>query len=326
MMLMRKSNQGMAMLMALVMMAIASSLAVAIWYKNQLSFARIHNLQKTYQAKHYAQGMLLWASDILREDYAQDESSHDSNLDPWLRGVQGMAVEDAILSGTLVGLNDRFNVNNVIINGQQSPEHVEYLRRLLLLLELDVHIADKIIDWIDTDQVPQSNGAEDFVYLAKSPSYQTSGQYFKHIEELSLLDGLSLEDFDRLAPYISTLPVHNQATRMNVNTMRPVMFSALTPLITREMAVRLFQNGVAKYINIESFEDDPVIRYAVPRALKTKFRQLISTQTLHLQASSLVQMEGSEFVQYALLERKPTGDARILSRSLSPYLPKPLVN
>lgn len=323
---MKQTNSGMAMLMALVMIAIASSLAVTIWYNNQLSVARLHNLQQAYQAKHFAQGMLLWASDILEADYEQDENDHDSNLDPWLQGVQGMAVEGAVLSGTLVGLNDRFNINNVIINGQQSIDHVAYLRQLLLALELDIKLADKIIDWIDTDQVPQPNGAEDFVYLAKSPAYQTSGQYFKHIEELALLDGLSADDFNRLAPYVSALPVTNQATRMNVNTMAPVMFNALTDLITPEMSLRLYKNGSAQYQTMADFEQDSTIVYAVPEAIKSKIRTLLSTKTLHLQASSLVQMDGSEFVQYALLQRTPVGNARVISRSLSPYLPKPLVN
>lgn len=319
-------EKGMAMLMALVMMAIASSLAVAIWYNNQLSYARVHNLQKNYQAKHYAQGMLLWASDILREDYAQDENNHDSQLDPWLQGIQGMAVEDAILSGTLVGLNNRFNVNNVIVNGQVSEPHVNYLRRLLIELNLDVGLVDKIIDWIDADQIPRPNGAEDFIYLAKTPSYQTSSQYFKNIDEVALLDGLSRDDFLTLAPYISTLPVEATATKMNVNTMPAVMLKALDNLITPEMAVRLYQEGRANYLDLRSFYQDPTIIYAVPETVKNQFDPLISTQTIYLQASSLIQMEGSEFLHFALLKRNMAGDARVLNRSLSSYLPNPLIN
>lgn len=323
---MQRTQKGMALLMALVMMAIASTLAVAIWYNNQLSFARIHNLQKNYQAKHYSQGMLLWASDILREDYAQDETNHDSHLDPWLQGIQGMAVEDALLSGTLVGLNNRFNVNNVIVNGQVSVTHVEYFRRLLSELNLDVGIADKIIDWIDVDQIPQPNGAEDFVYLAKSPSYQTSGQYFKHIDEVALIDGLSREDYNLLAPYISALPVASIASRMNVNTLAPVMLKALDVLITPDMAVRLYQDGRANFTDVNTFFQDPTIIYAVPEEVKNKIRPLISTQTTYLQAASLIQMEGSELTHFALLKRNIAGDARVINRSLSTYLPEPLVN
>ncbi len=322
----RSRSQGMALLTALVMLAIASTLAVSIWYNSQLSVARINNLQKTYQAKHYSQGLLLWASDLLREDYSQDEKPHDSSADLWLQGIQGMVVEDAVISGSLVGLNDRFNVNNLVIEGAKSEDHVAYFRQLLVALELDINIADKIIDWIDADQVPEPNGAEDFAYLAKSPSYQTSGAYFKHVEELALLDRMDSESFQQLAPYVSTLPITNQPTKMNVNTIPPILLSALHPQITDDKALRLYQNGQANFTDLTAFYAHESIQYVLDTTIRSKMDQLISTQTLHLQASSLVQMESSQFVMYALLQRAPTGNAIALSRSLNPYLHKPLIN
>ncbi len=322
-----QDNQGMALLMALVMLAIASTLAVSIWYNSQLSVARINNLQQTYQAKHYSQGMLLWASDLLREDYAQDEYTHDSSLDAWQQVIQGMLVEDAILSGTLVGLSGRFNVNNVVINGVQNSDQLAYLRRLLMALELDVNIAAKIIDWIDTDQVPEPNGAEDFIYLAKSPAYQTSGGPFRHIEELALLDGMDAETHQILSQYLVALPpINDQPTRMNVNTMPPVMIKALSPLISNDMAVRLYQSGQADFLRLEDFFTHESIRYKLNDDVKQSIRPMLSVQTRHFQASALVQMEASSFVMYAMLNRRTDGSARVISRSLSPYMPNPLVN
>ncbi len=321
------NNQGMALLMALVMLAIASTLAVGIWYNSQLSVARINNLQKAYQAKHYSQGMMLWASDILREDYAQDENTHDSSLDAWLQGIQGMVVEDAILSGSLRGLSGRFNVNNLVINGVQSPEQLAYLQRLLLTLELDVNMAAKIIDWMDADQVPEPNGAEDFVYLAKTPGYQTPGGPIRHIEELAMLDGVDAQTFQLLAQYLTALPpINNQVTRMNVNTMSPAMFRALDPSITNDMAVRLYQNGQADFVRLADFFEHEAIKYKLSDEAKRTLEPLLSVQTSYLQASARVQMEDSSFVMYAMLNRLNDGSARVLNRSLSPYLPNPLVN
>jgi len=268
-----RSSQGMALLMALVMLAIASTLAAGIWYNAQLSISRINNLQKNYQAKHYNQGLLLWASDILREDYAQDEYTHDSTLDGWRQGIQGMVVEDAILSGQLTGLSGRFNVNNLVINGQQQEWHVGYFRRLLSALELDVAIADQLIDWIDADQIPQPNGAEDFVYLARSPGYQTAGRPMKHIGELALLDGVDAPTFELLSGYLIALPtLYNKPTPMNVNTMRPAALRALDLMITPDMAVRLFQNGQADFLRLEDFFNHPAIQYKIPPENKQTLR------------------------------------------------------
>lgn len=319
----RQHNRGIALLMAVVMLAIASTLAVGIWYNSQLSLVRITNLQKAYQAKHYSQGLLLWASDLLREDYAQDENTHDSSFDAWQQGIQGMVVEDAIISGSLKGLDGRFNVNNLIINGVKSDAHIVYLRQLLLILEMDVTLVDKMIDWIDADQVPEPNGAEDFAYLAKSPSYQTSGTFFQHIEELAYLDGLSREDYNRLLPYVTVLPTTQGATKMNVNFMSPPLFKALNNKLTDDIAIRLAQDGQADYTSMAAFYQHKAIEYVLNDDDRRAISKLLNTQTLFLQASSLVEMEASSVVIYALLRRHTNGSARVLSRSNIPYLPAP---
>lgn len=326
----RRQTHGMALLMALVMLAIATTLAAGIWYNAQLSVARINNLQHNYQAKHYQQGLLLWASDILREDYAQDEYTHDSHLDGWRRGIQGMVVEDAMLSGQLTGLSGRFNVNNLLINGQPQEWHLAYLRRLLSVLELDVTIADKLVDWLDADQIPLANGAEDFVYLAKSPAYQTPGGPMKHIGELAMLDGVDQATFELLSTYLIALPpVNAQPTPMNVNTMRPAALRALDLLITPDMAVRLYQNGQADFLRLDDFFTHPAIQYKLPEASKQALRPYLSVQTRYLQASSRIQMEQHEYQMHALLQRQEVGHVRVLSRSMRPYLvnlPNPLLN
>jgi len=315
-------QQGMAMLMALVMLAIASTLAVSIWYSNQLSIARMQNNQQSYQASHYAQGLMLWASDILRQDYAQADSVlHDSNRDGWLQGIEGMVVEDAVLSGYLVGLSGRFNVNNLYFNGAKQEEHIAMFRRLLVALNLNVNLADQVVDWIDPDQVPEPNGAEDFIYLARSPGYQTAGRGFKHVDELRLLDGMTDVDFATLAPHVTALPVSNQATKMNVNTLSPVLLKALHPLITEEKALQLYQEGQADFMRLDDFFNHPAIRFELQQAQRTQLQAMVGVQTLFLQAQSLVQMGDSQYVQYALLARSSDGSAQVIYRSMRPFLP-----
>ena len=312
---------GMAMLMALVMLAIASTLAAYIWYDSQLTVSRISHLKQSYQAKHYAQGLLVWAGDILRNDYAQDENSHDSYADPWLQGIQGMVVEDAIISGELVGLNNRFNINNMVINDELKVEQIEFFRRLLLVLDMDVNIADKIIDWIDSNQLPEPNGAEDFIYRAKSPSYSTGSKHFQHIDELALLDGLTQADFQKLLPYVVAVPVQGLTpTKMNVNTMSPPLLKSLNSQITNDMALRLNQNKQANFSTMDQFFADNALKYVlVDTVSKNEIRLLAGVQTRELQASSMVQMDDQAFQMYALLRRDSFGEAMVLSRSSTPF-------
>lgn len=314
-------KQGIAMLMALVMLAIASSLAVLFWYDNQLTVARIQHLQQAYQAKHYSQGMLLWGSDILKADYKEDENQHDSNLDPWLQGIQGMAVEDAILSGELTGMNDKFNVNNLVLDGNKSDPHIAYFRQLLLLLQLDIGIADKVVDWIDADQVPEPNGAEDFNYMAKSPGYKTGSKHFQHVKELALLEGMTSDQFNKLSQYVTVLPITGRVpTKMNVNTMSPPLLKSLHTLISNDMALRLHQNNQANFLTINDFFQHESIRYVLSdNAIRSQIKLLASVQTRDLQALSTIQMEGQSFQMYALLKRNNSGEAQVISRSYAPF-------
>ncbi|KAA3644338.1 MAG: hypothetical protein DWP95_04715, partial [Proteobacteria bacterium] len=151
----KQKQQGMALLMALVMMAIAVTLVAGIWYSSRLSLFRTQHLQEKLQAGHLRQGLLLWASDILEKDYTESEQSYDNNSDSWHQGIQGIIVEQAVLSGQLQGMNHLFNVNNLVINNVDSKVHEAYFRRLLTALNLDVTIADKIMDWIDWDNEPR---------------------------------------------------------------------------------------------------------------------------------------------------------------------------
>lgn len=315
-----KLQQGVAMLMALVMVAIASSLAVYMWYQSQLNLARVHNIKQSYQAKHYSQGLLLWASDILREDYAQSETQSDSNADPWLQGIHGMPVEDAILSGSLLPLDNKFNVNNLVTNNVVNEQQLQFFRRLLNILELDQGIADKIIDWIDSDQIPQPNGAEDFIYLGKNPSYQTGSKHFQHIRELALLDGLTVEDYQKLINYVTVLPViGGQTTKMNVNTISPPLLKALHPQITNEMALQLNQNNAANFANINDFFEHNSVKYVLfEPALRQQIRAIADVKSLWLEAGATVQMEGQVFQMFALLKRALSGEARVVYRTLIP--------
>jgi len=318
----KHKQQGMALLMALVMMAIAVTLAAGIWYSSQLSLFRTQHTQQNLQAQHLSQGLLLWASDMLKKDYSESNQAYDSNNDAWHQGIQGLIVEQAVLSGELRGLNHLFNINNLIINNKVSSEHEAYFRRLLTALNLDINIADKIMDWIDQDQEPRPGGAEDFAYAAESPPYKTAGAPFLHVNELRLIAGMDESQFNQLAPYVTALPVNNRATLMNINTLPPVMIKALDTSISEELAVRIYQQGQASFTHLDDFFGYDDMRY-LPGLEDSKniLKQLIDVQTGFLQARTEVTFDEHRYQSYALLLRRNDGSARVLMRAPIPFLP-----
>ncbi|UKL13997.1 type II secretion system minor pseudopilin [Dissulfurimicrobium hydrothermale] len=62
-------------------------------------------------------------------------------------------------------------------------------------------IVDGILDWRDPDNIPRENGAEDEVYLAKTPPYLPANGPFHTLEELLLVNGVTQELFYGPIPY-----------------------------------------------------------------------------------------------------------------------------
>lgn len=320
-------QQGMALMMALVMMAIAISLAVGIWYSSRLAVARTMNMQAHLQAQHLSQGLLLWAGDILEKDVIESNPAYDDNNESWQQGIRGLVVEQAVLSGELTGMNHLFNLNNLVINHQDSTEHAAYFRRLLNALNLDLSLADKIMDWIDSDQEQRPGGAEDFVYAAARPPYQTADSGFRHIDELRLIAGIDESLFNQLAPYVTVLPVQQGSTLMNINTLPPVMIKALNPAISEELAVRIYQQGQASFSRLEDFFTfDDMAYISTGEEVKPVISQLIGVQTNFLQARSEVAIEDRRYQQYALMYRRTDGATQVLMRSPIPFLPEDLLH
>ncbi len=313
-------QKGMAMLTSLLIVAVATSLATSLWYSSALNIARMHNMQQAYQAKHLSQGLLLWASDVLRQDYEGEDQPWDNNKDDWLRGIRQMPADGAVLSGHLTGMNGCFNINNLWHENKKSEFHYQYFVRLLSLLSVDVAVAEQALDWMDPDQLPRSKGAEDFAYMASSPSYQTTGQGFWHESQLKLLQAVTAEIYQTLQPYVCVLPTQRLQTKMNINTMPAVMIQALNPSITESLALSVYQEGSAAFSTLNAFYQHSQIAIIVEQPnIKAQWNELLSVQTRYIHAEAEVVMENSVHDSYALLMRAQNGSAITLQRAQSPF-------
>ena len=315
-----QKQKGVAIFVALLVVTIATLLATEMWFRNSLDVARQFNSRSAYQSSHYVNGMLLWARDILRQDFEQD-SNFDSSDEPWNQPIAGIELPDAMLSGKLTDFDSKFNLNNLVIKGQVNTLSVDYFKRVLLNLEMDSGLVDKIIDWLDANQVPMPRGAEDTIYLSKSPSYRTAGQPFVHISELKLIDGIDDATYQRLITYVTVLPVQgNLPTKMNVNTMPTLLLKSLDITITTKDALILFSEGSANNKTLQDFYRQPAIQYLSLNNEAKQLSRLISTQSSWFQARVDVTMDESLFTKYAILYR-PNSIATIKQLSDTAFIP-----
>ena len=224
-------QSGVAAITAILVVALASILAVELAWEMNLDIRRTENMLLRDQAVQIALGAEIMATDELRKDFEDDAENQefcDDLTERWNTDLT-FPVDGGTVRGKLSGMQGRFNLNNLIFNGAKKPETYDQFTRLLTVLELDTEIAPKVLDWIDPNQIAEFGGAEDDVYTSKSPPYLTANTWFTTPTELLAIDGFVDPGdpqpgmFKLLERYVAALP---SGTRINVNTAEdPVLLS-----------------------------------------------------------------------------------------------------
>ncbi|MES9945460.1 MAG: PilX N-terminal domain-containing pilus assembly protein [Candidatus Thiodiazotropha sp.] len=83
----------------------------------------------------------------------------------------------------------------------------DQLVKLLALIEDDIQereaLADRLIDWRDSDDLRHLSGAEDADYRSAGYPYGTAGRDLVSIDELAYVMGFNADRVERLRPYIT---------------------------------------------------------------------------------------------------------------------------
>ncbi len=218
------SQQGVALLVVLLVTSLATVLAVSLISSQQIEIRRTANVLDNGQAQWLALGVEDFAAQMLIRD------KKDNNIDhlgeDWAFGLFPTEVEGGLVSGNLEDMQGRFNINNLAVQNEKFHEYSrKQFEQLLRICDLDVEIAQAVADWLDADIDPRfPAGAEDETYSGLEPAYRTGNQDMVSPSELMLVRGMTREGFQCLAPLVNTLP---DASYVNVNTALPQVIVAL---------------------------------------------------------------------------------------------------
>ena len=217
-------QQGVALVTALLVVALATVAAVAMATRFQVDMRRTGNLLNGEQAYAYAMAAESWAYVILRRDRA--DNKHDSLDEDWATALPPIPVEGGFVNGLVADLQGRFNVNNLVGDaGAVDAIQLDYYKRLLEILGLEAALAPALLDWIDADiNATFPDGAEDDEYLRADLPYRAGNRPLVDISELRLVKGYTPEVLVALEPHITALP---EPTVININTATPVVLQAL---------------------------------------------------------------------------------------------------
>jgi general secretion pathway protein K len=107
-------------------------------------------------------------------------------------------------------------------------QQMRALMKGLAIPEADAAIiSDSVADWIDSDDAPAPNGAEDGSYQGRTVPYRTAGRLIGDVSEIRAVRGMSAQFYERMRPWLCALP-GAELSPINVNTLRPDQALLLT--------------------------------------------------------------------------------------------------
>ena len=302
-------QRGVALITAILITALVSSVALNLAWDNALDMRRTMTLLYRDQAVQVAVGAESWVQSILRDDLAETDTDHLGEI--WASELPGLPVQSDVVQGELFGdiqdLQGRFNVNNLVDqNGEIDELVLEQFRRLLLALELDPRFAGIAADWIDANlEAGFPDGAEDAIYTGFIPAYRTPNLPITHATELAALEGMDKESFDILAPHIVALPGR---TGINVNTATAPVLQSLGENLSASDVESLISEredgGFADMQNTFSTLVDPEM-----------LPQLVES-TSYFQLRLVVQIATVRIIYFSTMQRGATGQVVPILRSL----------
>lgn len=221
-------GRGAALLSVLVLVALMTIIATLMLDRLNLATRLASNSQAMAQAQIYATS----AEQITTARLTQLASAEeDRTVDRMglLGTEQAMPLARGSVSVTVLDAQNCFNVNSLGAGADGEGRRFDrraqgQFLRLMEGLAIPVNeaavIADSVGDWVDADQSPQPNGAEDDYYLSLPVPYRTPGRAMAELSELRAVRGMTEPIYRRLLPWVCALPTGEDA-RVNLNTLRP---------------------------------------------------------------------------------------------------------
>jgi general secretion pathway protein K len=302
---MRIANRGVALITALLITALASLVAANLAWDNALDVRRTMVLLNNDQAVQVALGAESWVVGILHQDLQESDIDHLGEI--WAIQLPGFPIEGGDVTGTIIDLQGRFNVNNLIDdNGEVEKKSLERFRRLLQVLEIDPRFAGLAADWMDRDaEASFPDGAEDSIYTSILPPYRSANQSLTSASELAALEGMDRRSFRILRPHITALPGR---TNVNVNTATGAVLQSLDEnMSASDVEGLISERESAGFADIQTAFSSLV----TPDVLNT-----LEDKTNYFQLKVVVRIDTVRVTLYSLLQRGPQGSVTPILRSL----------
>jgi general secretion pathway protein K len=324
-----RHQRGVALIIALILVALATILATKLTFDGFLERRRAIGVLAAEQALHFGMGAEALAADVLAQDL-QNSPTLTTLTGPWAQPTQPLPITPqdnpegepiGTLQGQLEDMQGRFNLNNLgriadagpqgsTTVAMQDPEPLAQFQRLLVLVGLEPKWAGIARDWIDADDIPGSpDGAEDQIYTSQTPPYRTGNWPMMSPSELMNLPGFGADRYRKIAPYVTALPTA-KATINICTASAPVLETLLGNSSKSEYSPEVLAAGrkTGCFPDPQSFGN-------ILGAQRTTTSKYYGTKSDYFRLTTRVTLGTTEFTLYSLLYRGNGGKITPVLRS-----------
>ena len=304
----RRQQQGVALLIALVLVALATILATKLTFDGYIERRRAVGILAAEQAIQFGLGAEALAADALSQT-AQSGGQPFTLAQPWAQPTVPLPITPqddpegepiGTIQGSLEDMQGRFNLNNLArlsTDGKtQDPQPLEQFQRLLVSVGLEPKWAGIARDWIDADNIPgEPDGAEDAVYTMQTPPYLTGNWPMTSPTELMALPGFGADRYRKIAPYVTALPT--ALAPINICTAPAAVLMSLAPNLNGEYTDQILtsERKSGCFPDMTSFRN--TLGGTAAAALTGRF----GTTSSYFRLTTHVTLGTSEFTLYSLL-------------------------
>jgi general secretion pathway protein K len=347
-------QRGIALLVAILLVALGTIIAADIAYRSAMSARRATatlSFDEALLVAEAAEALSAYGLKTILSSGGKTGATNAANVNaqqPWNTAIGPIEVVPGVtLEAQLEDLQGRFNLNWLVtsgstnglpggtgnppqlpaapgntspvaaVPGQPNPQAVAAFRKLLELSNVDPKWADMVVDWIDADNQPQTQGAEDSAYLGQNPPYLAANQYITSTTELLALPGFGRENYQKIAPFIAALP---PSSTLNICTAKGRVLDAFIPAGSSE-----WEDEAALAKNRAGapppgcFPDSKAYSNTFGAQAGTNFNASLFAETSsYFRLSSLVTIGSAEFNLYSLLYLDSQYFVHPIQRSFSP--------
>jgi general secretion pathway protein K len=328
-----RKQQGVALIIALILVALATILATKLSFDGWLERRRTLGVLAAEQAVHFGLGAEALAADVLGQTPSTQQQVTLNQ--PWAQPTQPLPLTPpddpegepiGSLQGALEDMQGRFNLNNLARPAQTGPggatnpigtagtqfdqQTLEQFQRLLVSVGLEPKWAGIARDWITATDIPSSpDGAKDSIYTSQNPPYRTGEYPMMSPSELMNLPGFGADRYRKIAPYVTALP--GNQVKINVCTAPALVLESVANNLNGEWSrspdLLVSERKSGCFPTLPAF--GAIVKGADSKLLD--LTKLVDDKSTFFRLTTRVNLGTTEFTLYSLLKVGGGGGGKV---------------